>query len=100
MPYTSGWVLATIAEGALDSAIDAVDFDNLDGKAVFDALCNMKDFDMGGIMPPLSYGPGVTWTDRQGGSAIKMTEVQNGKVVILSDWLRTPDYSEIKAAAE
>ena len=68
-------------------ALDEVGYDRLDGDAVWKALESIEDFDMLGIIPPVSYSP----TERRGSTSIRMSQIQSGEAVWISDWFECPD---------
>jgi ABC-type branched-subunit amino acid transport system substrate-binding protein len=70
---------------AIRIAIDNVGYENLDGRAVKEAWESIKDFDPLGIKK-LTYSP----EDHRGSAAIRIYEVQGGRVVIVSDWQDAP----------
>ena len=68
-------------------ALDDVGYDNLDGPAVWKALESIKDLDMGGIIPPVTYSP----TERRASMSIRMLQITDGQPVWVSDWVKCPD---------
>jgi branched-chain amino acid transport system substrate-binding protein len=70
---------------AIRIAIDNVGYENLDGRAVKEALESIKDFDPLGIKK-LTYTP----EDHRGSAAVRIYEVQSGKVVPVTDWQEAP----------
>jgi branched-chain amino acid transport system substrate-binding protein len=88
LPQT-GYVIGTanirFMWAAVEDALKAVGYDNLDGAAVKDALESFKDRDLGGVTPPVTITP-----DDHRGPWERIIQVQNGKRVAISDWIRTP----------
>jgi len=78
-------VLAVMIK-AISMAIDNVGYENLDGRAVREAMYVIKDFDPHGMGKPITYTP----EDHRGSATIRMYEVQNGKVVPVTDWRKAP----------
>jgi branched-chain amino acid transport system substrate-binding protein len=70
---------------AIRIAIDNVGYENLDGRAVKEAWESIKDFDPLGIKK-LTYTP----EDHRGSAAVRIYEVQSGKVVPVTDWQEAP----------
>ena len=74
-----------VACEALRIAIENVGYDNLDGRAVKEALDSIKDFD--------TYGLGaITYTpeNHRGFTKARIYQVKDGKVVPVTDWRDTP----------
>ena len=71
---------------AIRRAIDNVGYENLDGRAVKEALDSIKDFDPHGMGKPITYTP----EDRRGSATIRIYEVQGGDVVPVADWREAP----------
>ena len=75
-----------VAIEAIRRAIEEVGYENLDGRAVKEALDTIKDFD------PHGMGKGITYTpeDHRGYASVKIYEVQGGEVVPITDWREAP----------
>jgi branched-chain amino acid transport system substrate-binding protein len=72
---------------AIKRAIEKVGYENLDGRAVNEALETLEDFD------PYGYGTPVTYTDpevRRGSGLTRIYQVQGGEVVTITDWQEAP----------
>jgi len=72
---------------AIKRAIEKVGYENLDGRAVNEALQTLEDFD------PYGYGTPVTYTDpevRRGSGLARVYQVQAGDVVPVTDWQEAP----------
>jgi len=69
--------------------LDEVGYDALDGDAYKEALWKMGEigFDADGSSGPCTYSP----TERAGSMTVKFLQVQNGKIVTISDWREVPD---------
>ena len=78
-------VMVSVAVEAIKSAIEEVGYENLDSRAVKEALDNMKDFDAYGIRR-ITYTP----DDHRGDNRVKIYQVIGGKVVSVSDWMEAP----------
>lgn len=85
--YLWGWNMARIGCEGIRIALDEVGYDKLDGAAVWKALESIEDFDMLGIVPPVSYSP----TERRGSTSLRMAQMQEGEAVWISDWFECPD---------
>lgn len=81
--YVEGWVNILAVSEALKMADNA---GNLTPKGITDAFEQFRDFETGGLAPPLTF----TKTDHRGSMAAKMYEVKNGKFVAVSDWIELP----------
>ena len=81
--YRNGFVVAAVGCEAIKQAIDNVGYENIDGAAVKEALDNMEDFDVYGLAS-------ITYKDRpsdhRGITQAAVHQVQDGKIVRLSDW--------------
>ena len=53
----AGFSFMRIGTEAIRAAANKVGPENVDNHAIFDALCNMKNLDMWGILPNVSYAP-------------------------------------------
>jgi branched-chain amino acid transport system substrate-binding protein len=84
---TSGGAAATLQYvpvpiEAIRIAIEKVGYENLDSRAVKEAMYSIKDFDPHHIGRPVTY----TREDNRGDPVLRIYEVQGGKVVPVSDW--------------
>lgn len=64
-------------------ALNKVGYDKLDGAAIKEGIDSIKDFDLMGITPRMSFGP----DDPRGREHIRMVEYKGGKLVPISDWI-------------
>ena len=71
---------------AIRIAIEEVGYENLDGRAVKEAMYSIRDFDPHHIGRPVTY----TREDHRGTPATRIYEVQGGEVVPVSDWQEAP----------
>jgi branched-chain amino acid transport system substrate-binding protein len=71
---------------AIRVAIEEVGYENLDSRAVKEAMYSIKDFDPHHIGRPVTY----TWEDHRGAPALRIYEVRGGEVVPVTDWRQTP----------
>jgi branched-chain amino acid transport system substrate-binding protein len=67
---------------AIRIAIEEVGYENLDGRAVKEAMYSIKDFDPHNIGRPVTY----TREDQRGAPVMRIYEIQGGEVVPASDW--------------
>jgi ABC-type branched-subunit amino acid transport system substrate-binding protein len=66
-------------------AIENVGYENLDGRAIKEALDGMKDFDVYGLAS-ITYKP----DDHRGSAKMAVYQVRGGKIVRVSDWREVP----------
>jgi ABC-type branched-subunit amino acid transport system substrate-binding protein len=71
---------------AIRIAIEQVGYENLDGRAVKEAFYSIKNFDPHHLGRPVTY----TREDNRGAPALRIYQVQSGKVVPVSDWREAP----------
>jgi branched-chain amino acid transport system substrate-binding protein len=71
---------------AIRVAIEEVGYENLDGRAVKEAMYSIKDFDPHGTGKKVTYTP----EDHRGNPSIRIYEVRSGDVVPVSDWRQAP----------
>ena len=95
---TSHYVMTTmqvmIVIEAIKLAIEKVGYENLNRRAVRDAIFSMKDFDTG-MMPPISIADKQPWVSNKW----RVTQVQYGRLVPVTDWIESkpayyPEYYE------
>jgi len=68
--------------------VEAVGYENIDGEAIKAAYESLTGLDLSqGIVGPCTYSP----TNREGADVTKIYQVQNGKNVDISGWLKVPD---------
>ena len=86
--YVSGMVWGLVFEEGVKRAVEAVGYENIDGEAIKAAYESLTGLDLSqGIVGPCTYSP----TNRQGADVTKIYQVQNGKNVDISGWLKVPD---------
>jgi branched-chain amino acid transport system substrate-binding protein len=78
-----GWVNILCATQALKMADKA---GNLTPAGIRDAFEKFRNFDTGGLAPPLTF----TKTDHRASMAAKIYQIQGGKMVPVSDWIDLP----------
>jgi branched-chain amino acid transport system substrate-binding protein len=71
---------------AVRRAIEEVGYENLDGRAVKEALDSIRDFDPHGINKKMTYTP----EDRRGSATVRIYQVEGGEVVPITDWREAP----------
>ncbi|MBU0734615.1 MAG: ABC transporter substrate-binding protein [Proteobacteria bacterium] len=81
--YVEGWVNILGVAHALRMADKA---GKLTPVGIREAFEQFKDFDTGGLGPPLTF----TKTDHRASMAAKIYEVKNDKIVPISDWIELP----------
>jgi branched-chain amino acid transport system substrate-binding protein len=85
--YESSIHHGVILPEAIRRAIEKVGYENLDARAVKEALETIEDFD------PYGFGPKITYTnpeERRGSSWVKICQIQGGDVVARTDWREAP----------
>jgi len=82
----SALLYASVGIEAIRRAIEEVGYENLDGRAVKEALDSIKDFDVHGMGKSITY----TSEDHRGSAAVRIYEVQGGEVVPVTDWREAP----------
>lgn len=80
------WGSIKVATEAINRAIKNVGADKVTGAEVKKALDSFKDFDTGGITPPITYG----LDNRRGGSAVWAYQVRNGRITAISNQITVP----------
>jgi ABC-type branched-subunit amino acid transport system substrate-binding protein len=70
---------------AVRRAVEEVGYENLDGVAIKEALDDMNEFDVDGMVK-VSFGP----EDRRGTQRYAVYQVKDGKVIRLTDWKEVP----------
>jgi len=81
--YVEGWVNILGVTEALKIADKAGD---LTPSGIRDAFEKFKDFDTGGLAPPLTF----TSKDHRASMAAKIYEIKGGKMVDVSGWVKLP----------
>ena len=71
---------------AISIAIGEVGYENLDGRAVKEAMYGIKDFDPHGTGKKVTYTP----EDHRGSASIRIYEMRGGDVVPVTDWREAP----------
>ena len=83
--YDGCWRAAAVICEAIRRAVEKVGYENVDGRAVKEALDSMKDFDVYGLTT-ISYTP----EDHRGADRGAVYQVKGGKVIRVSDWRKAP----------
>ena len=81
--YVEGWVNILSVTEALKAADKAGD---LTPGGIRNAFEQFRNFSTGGLAPPLTF----TKTDHRASMTAKMYQIQNGKIVPVSDWIELP----------
>ena len=82
--YLVGWAGALVGVEGIRLALEEVGFENLNGAAIRDALCEIKELESG-IAPPFRLSNDEPWYHRD----IAIYECQQqGKFTRVSDWLQ------------
>jgi len=77
--YVRGWAYVMVWSEALKRADRA---GKLDGEGIRSALESMRDFDLGGLAPPVTY----TATDHRATTRVPLYQVQAGKLVKIREY--------------
>lgn len=93
--YLWGWNLAAIATEALRIASTNVGAEELGSADVLEAVQQIRDLDMGDIIPPITYSE----IERRASLAVRMVEIEDGEPQYVSDWSTCPDLLEEAAEA-
>jgi branched-chain amino acid transport system substrate-binding protein len=87
--YNRGVFLAAIHVEAIRNALKAKPDGKITGADVKAGFEKIKDFTLGGLVPPLEITP----TDHEGGGLVQVWQVSGGKWVKRTDWFRA--YPEV-----
>jgi branched-chain amino acid transport system substrate-binding protein len=83
--YMKGWyegvVMATAIRNAIKNAAGVPDDLAAFRKSVRDEMENLKNIDMGGITPPVSYA------NHQGSTQARISAIKDGKYVAIGEWI-------------
>lgn len=82
--YNRGVFQAAMHVKAIGDAVAAAGTCDVTGTQVRDAMRNIRDFTLGGLVPPLQ----MSELDHEGGGFIRVFQVQNAKYVPVTDWYR------------
>ena len=91
--YNRGLLQAAIHVEAIRNALKETGGKPPTGPGVKKGLEQIRDFTLGGLVPPLEITP----TDHEGGGWVQVFQVKGGKLVKETDWFRA--YPEIVAQA-
>jgi branched-chain amino acid transport system substrate-binding protein len=87
--YNRGVTIAAIQVEAIRQALMKKKGGKLTGEDVRQGFYAIKDFTLGGMMPPMQITP----TDHEGGGWVQVWQAKGGKWVAASDWFKA--YQEI-----
>ena len=87
--YNRGVLIAAIHVEAIRNALRAKPDGTITGEDVKRGFERIKDFTLGGLVPPLEITP----TDHEGGGWVQVWQVRGGKLVRLTDWFKA--YSDV-----
>jgi branched-chain amino acid transport system substrate-binding protein len=86
--YNRGVLQAALAVEAIGNALRAKSGAPITGDDVKKGFERIKDFTLGGLVPPLAITP----ENHEGGGWVQIWQVKGGKLVRLTDWLKAyPD---------
>ena len=87
--YNRGVLIAAIHVEAIRNALRAKPDGAITGEDVKRGFERIKDFTLGGLVPPLEITP----TDHEGGGWVQVWQVRGGKLVRETDWFKA--YSDV-----
>jgi len=85
--YGMGIAQGLTFEGAVKDAIKRVGADKLTREEIYKSVQNITGLSREGILGPCAYSP----TSRRGSRVVKFYKVTGGKIVPITDWVKTPD---------
>jgi len=88
--YLSGLEGMYLACEALNSAVKAVGWDKLDGKAIKDQFEQFRNFDI------LGLGTYTITPDKHEPTTVRIYQVQGGKIIPITDYMTCPDLRPYK----
>src|SRR6266478_5313691 len=91
--YNRGVLIAALHVEAIRNALKAKPNGNITGEDVKMGFEKIKNFTLGGLVPPLEITP----TDHEGGGLVQVWQVADGKWVKRTDWFKA--YPEVVAHA-
>ncbi|HEY3115866.1 MAG TPA: ABC transporter substrate-binding protein [Chloroflexota bacterium] len=91
--YNRGVLIAALHVEAIRNALKAKPNGNITGEDVKMGFEKIKNFTLGGLVPPLEITP----TDHEGGGLVQVWQVAGGKWVKRTDWFKA--YPEVVAHA-
>jgi branched-chain amino acid transport system substrate-binding protein len=91
--YNRGVLIAALQVEAIRNALKAKPSGDLTGDDVKKGFEQIKDFTLGGLVPPLQ----ITATDHEGGGLVQVWQVKGGKWTRVTDWFKA--YPDVVAKA-
>ncbi len=85
--YGMGVGAAITLVGAIKDAIKRVGADKLTREEIYNSYQKVTGLSREGILGPCAYSP----TSRRGSDVVKFYKVTGGKIVPITDWVKTPD---------
>ena len=85
--YGLGVVWGMNFEGAIKDTIKRVGKNKISREEIFKSYQNLTGMERQGILGPCEYSP----TSRRGSRVVKFYKVTAGKIVPITDWVKTPD---------
>ena len=89
-----GEVVSRVTAEVLRMAIQKVGYENVTGRAVRDAMASLRDFEVGGIVPSVSWSEDQPYLIRH----LRYYQVQQGRMVPVTEFFefdRSYDYKEL-----
>jgi branched-chain amino acid transport system substrate-binding protein len=81
--YNRGVLIAAVHARAIQLAVQRKG-PNIKSDDVKNAMETIRDFTLGGMLPPLNLSP----SDHEGGGWVQIYQVRKGKLVAVTDWFR------------
>jgi branched-chain amino acid transport system substrate-binding protein len=81
--YNRGVLIAALHTRAIQLAVEKHGYP-VTGEQVKEAMETIRDFDLGGFLPPLNLSP----QDHEGGGWVRLYQVKGGKWVPATDWFQ------------
>jgi branched-chain amino acid transport system substrate-binding protein len=89
--YNRGVLQAALAVEAIRNALQAKSGGTITGEDVRKGFEHIKDFTLGGLVPPLAITP----ENHEGGGWVQIWQVKDGKLVRVTDWFKA--YADVIA---
>jgi branched-chain amino acid transport system substrate-binding protein len=93
--YNRGVLFAALHARAIQLALEKNGYP-ITGEQVRDGMESIRDFDLGGFLPPLN----ISRADHEGGGWVKIYQVKGGKFVEVTDWIQGYREVVLKHVAE
>jgi len=81
--YFEGIVLGKVMVEGIRRALEEVGYENLTREAIMKGLLSIRDFDTGGLVPPITVDPEYPVLNPK----FRIGVIEGGKIKLISDWL-------------